>query len=172
MKNNMIDTKRIRLAKRTYFDIGHDGSVVPTVDAYAFLVNVNGTYVNPFNIAEELPIFDRVPYSNTTLDGEDFGTKIVLVQGELKGGECYVLEKMDLSKYYGKDKMSLSMLEDIILASTQFFVDRIELLEEKGGSPRRKSIARRIIAEDKLKRKKFRDFIEECREDEDYRLIK
>ena len=172
MKNNMIDAKRIRLGKKTYFDVTNNGSVVPSVDAYAFLINVNGTYVNPFNLAEEVPIFDRLPYSNTTLDGEDYGTKIELAQGDLKSGECYVLEKMDISEYYGKDEMSLGMLEDIIIASNKFFIDRIGLLEEKGGSPRRKHIARRKILDDKIKLKKFKDFIEECRKDEDYRLIK
>ncbi len=165
MKKIMIDTKRIKLAKVTYFDTRYNGSAVPSVDAYAFLVNVNGTYVNPFNVAEELPVYDRVPYSNTTRDGDDFGTKIVLANGEVKDGPCYVIEKVNVEDYYDKKQMSLSMLEDCMLRSNNFFIDRMGILERNPVGARVKGYSKRKLMEDKRKLKEFQEFMTECEKD-------
>jgi hypothetical protein len=165
MRERMIDSKRIRLGRVTYFDKEHNGTVVPSVDAYVFLVNVNGVYVNPFNVADELPVYDRVPYSNTTRDGHDYGTKIVLANGEVKEGPCYVMEKIDVGEYYGKKKMSLDMLEECILSSEKFFIDRIGILEKMGGSPRRKYYNHRKLIRDLDQLNRFNEFMDSCMED-------
>ena len=165
MSNSLIDTKRIKLGKVTYFDTEHNGTAVPSVDAYVFLVNVNGTYVNPFNVASELPVYDRVPYTNTTRDGEDFGTKIVLANGEVKDGPCYVIEKIDISSYYGEDQMSVDMLRDVMLKSDKFFVDRLGILEDKPALTRGKKLTRKMIA-DRARMEELRTFLSECNEAE------
>lgn len=161
MSNSLIDTKRIKLGKVTFFDTEHNGTAVPSVDAYVFLVNVNGTYVNPFNVASELPVYDRVPYTNTTRDGEDFGTKIVLANGEVKDGPCYVIEKIDISSYYGKEQMSVDMLRDIMLKSDKFFVDRLGVLEEIPALTRGRKLGRKMM-EDKKKMSELQEFLSEC----------
>ncbi len=164
MKETMIDAKRIRLGKVTYFDTEHNGSAVPPVEAYAFLVDVGGFYVNPFNIVDELPVYDRVPYSNTTKDGEDYGTKIVLKQGEVMDGPCYVLDRINVAEYYGVTDVSLSMLEEFIIRSNKFFIDRPELLEDNinNGNLFRKKYAKKKLNEDQKKMKKFIGFLADC----------
>jgi len=164
MKETKIDAKRIRLGKVTYFDTDYNGSAVPPVDAYAFLVDVGGTYINPFNLVDELPVYDRVPYTNTTKDGEDFGSKIVLKQGEVQDGPCYVLERINVEDYYGVSDISLSMLEDFIIESNKFFIDRAELLEDniKNGSLLRKRYAKKKLVEDKKTMEKFISFLADC----------
>ncbi len=160
MNNKEIDAKRIRLGKMTYFDTEYNGSAISPIDTYVFMVDINGTYVNPFNVLEELPVYDRVPYTNTTLDGEDFGTKIVLAQGEVQDGLCVVLERIDFADSLGAEKVSLNDLEKYMMRTSRFFIDRLDLIENNKAY--KKGHYRKLIESDKEKLTRFEKFIESC----------
>ena len=171
-KNNYIDSKRIRVGKITYFDADNNGSLVPPISAYVFMLQFGNLYINPFDLASDYPVYDRVPYSNCTRDGLEYGTKIKHVQGEIKNGPCIVLEKVDFSEHYGEDKMSLKSLGDIMIGSNKFFVDRLNVLEDRNVGLIIKGSIRKKILEDKINHRKLNDFIDKCESEKEEQYIK
>ena len=159
MKNS-IKTSKLRLAQIRYFDSEHNGCEIPDMEAYALLANINDTYVNVLNPLEELPIYVRVPYSNTTIDGEDYGTKIMLLAGEVKDGACYVMEDKDISNLFGADDVNLVDIEKYVIQSNLLFPDRIHLLEEKVIPHSKKMFYYRLLMNDLDKMEKFDKYIE------------
>lgn len=131
MKNNKVDVKKLRLAQIRYFDSSRNGCEIPQSKAYAFLINVDGQYVNILNPAMEYPVYDRSPYSNTTLDGEDFGNRLILVNGEVKNGTCYVMELIDVGELFNDSMVNISTIEKFVFQSDYFFPDRIDLYQNK-----------------------------------------
>ncbi len=127
-----IDASRLKLAQIKYFDKAHNGLEVTSMDAYAFLYEINGNYVNPFNVFEELPVYKRVPYANTTRDGEDFGSKIVHVQGDIKNGPCYVIGFTAVEDLFRNEDLDIEVLKDFIVNSRRFFIDRPEIMKSFG----------------------------------------
>ena len=51
-----------------------------------------------------MPIYDRTNYSNTTLDGEDYGSILKLVSGNVESGPCYVIEKLNMEDIFGSER--------------------------------------------------------------------
>ena len=109
MLNIKIDSKKLKLAQIKYFDVEHNGLEVTGQDVYAFLYDVNGTYVNPFNVFEEMPVYKRLPYSNTTLDGDDYGSKITLAQGEPVDGLSYVISNTSMEDLFGNKELDTEL---------------------------------------------------------------
>ncbi len=146
-----IDTKKLKLAKLKYFDEERNGAEVSDINAYAFLAEVDGKYVNffePFS-DEELLVFKRSIYPNVTMDGEEYGNKLIQVSGTARDGKCFIIENVDVSKLLGKSEISDEELSDYICRSSMFFIDRVELLKrKKHGSLMRKSVINKRIAED------------------------
>ena len=136
MRNTKIEANRLRLARLRYFDEVANAVEIPSEEAYAFLVDVHGTYINPFNPFEEVPVYDRTNYTNTTLDGVSYGTKIVLASGEVKDGPCYVLEKNDGREIFDKEEVTIKDLEDYMFASQDFFFDRMEVAKANRWKPK------------------------------------
>lgn len=157
MKNKGIDISKIKLAQIRYFDAERKGSLIPEEKAYVFLVDIGGEYINLFNPSEILPVFGRAPYSNITMDGVEFGTKIVLLQGEIQDGPCYIIEKINSDDIFRKDEVTVEEIENYMIKSDRFFVDRIDIFE------RRKSIMdlgkRKKIRDDRVKLGKFEDYM-------------
>ena len=158
MKNNVINTSNIKLAQIRYFNEKVNACEIPTIEAYALLVNVWGKYINLFNFTDELPVYTRAPYSNTTMDGEDYGTKIVLVTGEVQEGPCYVLEPLRMKSVFRKEKISFGELEQYVLQSDLFFVDRIGLLEDANQKGIQKMKNNKKILEDSKKMAKLNEY--------------
>ena len=165
MRKKDIETKRIRLGKVTYFDTKNNGSRVPEVDAYVLLIKLNGIYINPFNLADEMPIYDRVPYSNTTRGGEDYGTKIVHVQGKEEDGRCIVLDTVKGEELFGEGTIELDQLEEYVIQSNKFFIDRIDLLDKRTSSFRKRNYYNRKTVEDLKSMMEFNYFMNECGEE-------
>ena len=136
MKHTKISADKVRIGQMRYFDKKGNGTEIPEEKAYAFLVNVNGVYINPFNPFEEVPVYDRTNYTNTTLDGVSYGTKIVLASGEVKDGPCYVLEKGDGREIFDKEEVTIKDLEDYMFASQDFFFDRMEVAKANRWKPK------------------------------------
>ena len=131
MRNLKVDTSKVKLAQLRYFNLERKASEIPEDKVYAILVEVNGTYINVLNPLEELPVFDRSPYTNTTPDGKhEFGNQLFLINGELQDGPCYILEREDMKGELRREKVSISDIENYVLNSKLFFVDRVELLEK------------------------------------------
>ena len=130
MKNNLLDVKKLRLAQVRYFNEERMSSSLPRQAAYAFLVQLGDAYFNVFNPTENLPVYDRVPYTNVNEFGEEFGNMISLVYGEIKDGPCYILQSLPVDKLFEKDTISFLELENYMINSSLFFVDRIGLIED------------------------------------------
>ena len=136
MNNNKeIDSKRIKLARVKYFDLEKNGVEYRYFDddPYVFLVNVDGKYVNLFDPSEDMPVYERIPYPNHLPNGDFFGTMIDIVQGEVKEGLCYLIDKpeeYELIKLFWKEKIRISDLINYMFNSKLFFIDRKDLLLE------------------------------------------
>ena len=128
MKSKKIDANKLRLAQLKYFDEAHNGVEVNGLDAYAFLYNSDGHYINPFDSFTALPVYERLPYSNTTRDGEDFGSKIIYVQGDKSSGPCYVMGNTTMRELFGAKEITEEVLKNYIIKSRKFFIDRPVLM--------------------------------------------
>ena len=128
--NNEVKTSLLRIAQLRYFDTKNNGVAVPSINAYVFLVKIDNSYYNLFNPSMRLPVYDRVPYSNTTLDGVPHGSKITLVDGVCEDGFCYVLERISLEKELKVKQVPISVIKDYMFDSSLFFIDRILLYDK------------------------------------------
>lgn len=128
---NRLEAEKLRIGKVKYFDVEHNGVEVNDIDAYAFLYKVGDQYVNIFDICEEeRPVFERVPYTNTTLDGEEFGTKLMQVSGDSsKSGPCYILEKETGKDIFNRYSVTMNTIQEYMFRSPRFYVDRLGILE-------------------------------------------
>ena len=165
MRGIEIDKGRVKLAQVRYFDIERNASEIPEDKVYVVLINVNGTYINALNPFEELPVYQRTPYSNVTSDGRhEYGNKIQLVNGEEKDGVCFILELVDLGYEFRKDKVTIEDIENYVLNSKLFFKDRIKLLQ--GKRRLQKSLYdKKLLVEDMNKLNKFNEYISSYREE-------
>ena len=152
-----INTKDLRIAEVRYFDTLHNGVLVPSVEAYVLLQKIGDQYVNVFHPEVEYPIYERVPYSNTTMDGWDFGTKIIQVSGECKDGLCYVMARTPIQDVLRVNQITREELEKVILKSNVFFIDRIDLLKKQ-----KNSFFNKQLWDDKKKMKEFQQYIDSC----------
>ena len=139
MLDKEINTEKLKLAKLKYFDKMRMGVEVSEINAYAFLINIGGRYVNIFDESlSDIPVFDRTYYSNTTISGIDFGTKLIYLSGKLETGPCYIVEQTDMRQKFGSSTVSLSDIEQYILDSNDYFIDREYILNNSNMSRREK----------------------------------
>lgn len=129
-----INTEKLKLAEIRLFDTEKMASEIPSVHGYTFLYEQDGKYQNIFRGEDGLPVFERVPYSNSTLDGEDFGSKIILLQGDVQDGPCYIIPSTSGKILFGKEQISISELKTYILHSNYYFIDRLSIMEEEYSS--------------------------------------
>ena len=144
VKNVEIDSSKLKLAQIRYFDMESKASKLPEENAYVFLIEVDGKYVNVLDSTQELPVFARSPYSNITMDGVEFGNQIYLVNGELKDGPCFIIENINLKHEFKKDKILIKELENYIINSDKFFIDRIKILEKQKKKIKKNLIKQKI----------------------------
>ena len=168
MRNVKVDTSKLRLAQLRYFNLERKASEIPDEKAYAVLVEVNGTYVNVLNPIEELPVLDRSPYTNTTPDGQhEFGNQLFLINGELQDGPCYILERGNLRDHLRRETVSISDIENYVLNSKEFFVDRVELIE-KDRKLLRDKYFKRLYLEDIKNLNKFNEYLDSFDKEKEY----
>lgn len=87
MRNTKLPVKDIKRAQVRYFQSDINACEIPDIGAYAYFLKIKDTYINILNPFEDCNIYERVPYSNSTRDGEDFGTKIKLINGTSNDGK-------------------------------------------------------------------------------------
>lgn len=157
MRMYRIPVKDLRKAKIRYYEEGM-GCEIPEIEAYALLIKIGDEYRNVARPLEECNVYDRVPYSNRTQGGDDFGTKIVLASGEEKDGVCYIIEKK-LGAFEGKDYVTVKEIDDEIINNLDvFYFDRWDLCFE--GEVPINANSRIVKKADRERRKKFIEFLE------------
>ena len=107
-----------------------------------------------------MPVYTRVPYSNTTMDGEDYGTKLVLAQEEVEDGPCWVVEMENMMEYFQEEEISRRELKDFVFHSNLFFVDRLSLLEEEKGSFFKKVMSKKQVKRDILLKEQLNQYFD------------
>ena len=150
-------TKNLKIAEIRYFDTLNNGIVIPSQEVYTFLEKVGDKYISVFTPEVEYPIYERVPYSNVTFDGWEFGTKIMLLSGECQDGLCYVIERIPIEDVLRVDEISKEELEEVILKSNVFFVERIDIIQRK-----KNSFFNKQLWKDKMMMKKHQEYIDSC----------
>ena len=161
MENSLVSINRIKRAEMRYYERNKNGVAIPNIKAYAILIEVNGVYVNIVKPFKEYNVWGRLPYTNSTMSGEDFGTKITLLSGKDEDGVCYVLDSvlpMELINLAIEDTNNIC-INDIyryIANSNDFYFDRAELLTY---NPRlvKYGMAKKIIDKDIDMQHKFLD---------------
>lgn len=162
MENKKFNTKDLKLARIRYFDKKMNGAEVTNIDAYAFLYQVGDEFINVFNEEDSFPVYGRTPYSNTTRDGEDYGTMIVQLSGDTESGPCYIIDVDDCSKLFGKETMDYSTLREYVIRSDKFFPARGKMLTE--GSRSFKLLNYKKIQEDKKNMTRLNEYLYSGRE--------
>ena len=143
-----ISSKCIKMVDLKYYV---DGKGIELTDSLSTGVLVDfgsGRYVNPFCISDSYPVFERGYSSNVTGDGHSFGTRVHHVANKLTTGPCWILVNKDFSKEIGKDEISLEDLENYVLASGEFYKDRIRIAEKRLFKGKKKHKMMKIIAHD------------------------
>ena len=127
MENIELPVKKIKRARIGYFDKGKNGSYLPKDNAYTYFLELHNVCINIFHAEEECNVYKRLPYPHYDKNGKPNGNRIVLISGKEEDGVCYIIDenyKID----YPLDYISSKELEEIIIESDDFIVDRVYIL--------------------------------------------
>ena len=134
-ENEKVLVDNLRLVALKYYSKEDSGVEFTEALSYSFLVKVReGVYINPFNPLEMYPVFESVPYSNTSLSSnwEDYGCKVILVNEIDESGPCYVsYSNEDISKVFEEESVTIGELKEYMFKSKKYFKDRKYLLKER-----------------------------------------
>lgn len=155
-----IKTEDLRTVGIRYFSEKDNGIEVSKNLGFAFLYRLGeDNYVNLFNPVSNYPLFVRVPYSNVTSDGEEYGSKVALVCGEEKTGPCYVTIYEKATDLFKKDVVTIGEVEDYMLSSQYYFVDRSDIAKTR--LPKNSAQMRKIMAADGKSYAEMEEFFEQ-----------
>lgn len=158
MIDRRLEVKDIRKARVRYYEKDMKGCEIPNIDAYAFFVKVNGVYINPVRPFDEFNVYDRLPYPNSSRDGEDYGSMIMFASGKNEDGMCYVLESKSEPIFGHPDSISIRELEEGIISDIGvFYMDRWDLVANR---PSLSPLRKRIERIDSGRRKMLFEFLE------------
>ena len=150
MISKTMKSENVRLARVRYYDVERNGLEVDDINAYAFLLKTGTSYINIFDMTSNYPVFDRVPYSNTTKNGEDYGTKVIQISGDPdKSGLCYVLEATTGKSLFNLDEVTDELLKIYMIHSNKFFVDRMNILQESPSLLQKIGNLPKLVADEK-----------------------
>ncbi len=125
---DLIKTKDIRLGAIRKF-IGK-GLEYKNDSEFVLLVKDKDKYLDLFSEedTENFAVFKRLPYSNTTLDGVSYGTKVFQVNNfkAVDGSSCVLLENVNFKEILEKDVISADELKNYALQSKYFIRQRKE----------------------------------------------
>ena len=124
-----FNTKDLYLAELKYA-AKEKGIEVMEPLSYVFVYHKDNSFYNVIT-KEEYPTYEKIPYSNTTIDGEDYGTKIRLVSELDETGPCYLLSNIKCEKLLSDSVVDLEIIKDYILNSSFFFKDRIDIAVDR-----------------------------------------
>lgn len=159
MQFDKLPVNKIRKAKIRYYE-KEQGCEIPEIEAYTFFLKVHDTYINITHPFDECNVYERSIYPNSTESGEDFGTKLKLVNGKEEDGICYVLETI-LDTFNDRDYISVEELErEIVYNMSVFYFDRWDLAfgDRKDCTTMLERL--RIFKGDSTRREKFLKYLE------------
>lgn len=132
MNNTLVDASNLKLAELHYYDQEHQGIELTDCLSYIILSKSDDGYVNLLNVEESYPVFKRLPYTNITRGGEEYGTKVSLVTDYDKcvSGPCWILKDVNLEESFPKN-VNLESIEDYVLESDYFFKDRVDIAKKR-----------------------------------------
>ena len=159
--NNLyFENDKVWLAEMKYYSKEENGIEYSEPLTYAFIVDLgDGEFANPFDVSEDLPVFERMPYGNYTKDGEGYGTKVRLVSNVDKTGACYVLNKNVKEMGVSEDIVYSEKLVDYMFESGLFFKDRRQFAREK--MKRKPFSLRKFLEEDEKRIGEMKTFLAE-----------
>ena len=127
-----MKTRDIKIAELKFFDKDH-GIEVSGVQSYGLIAKIGrNSYLNILNPYDDYPIFERVPYSNCSRDGLEYGTKVISVgDAELESGPCWIIGGECLFDEIGKETIKGGDIEDFVLKSPLYYKDRLPLVKRE-----------------------------------------
>lgn len=163
MISKKIDTRKLKLARiKVYNEKGKGSYHYPegVETPYAFLYEINGTYVNILNPLEELPVCERTTSAFCdTKTGEDIGTWMTHVSGKLEDGPFYVMNHGNCrSELFSNDEIELELLKRYVLRSSEFFYDRLDIIYSL--PPRERKKYRMVAERDLESHRKFDEHLD------------
>ena len=159
MQFDKLPVNKIRKARIRYYE-KDKGCEIPEIEAYTFFLKVHDTYINLTHPFDECNVYDRSIYTNSTKSGEDFGNRLVLVNGKEEDGICYILEP-SLDAFNDRDYISVEELErEIVYNMSVFYFDRWDLAfgDRKDCTTILERL--RIFKGDSTRREKFLKYLE------------
>lgn len=155
----LFKVKDLRLAAIKYYSEEANGIELTDPIGYVILEELREDfYANPFDVLDFTPVYERLPYANTTKDGMDYGSKLRHVINEEKSGPCYVLTRMKFTDYFDSDLITRKDLEEYILNSSYYFRDRKEIAMKNLKKHPVKMF--KVLYEDAKSEEKFSKFFE------------
>ena len=126
---------------------------------YVLLVKNDDKYVDIFDKSDEekYAVFKRVPYTNATARGEEYGTKLLQINDFYcaDSNDCLVLLNVDFRDVLGRDIISKEDLRDFALKSNFFIKQRKEYAIEKLKQLKEPLLMMKIILGDSLEEKRI-----------------
>lgn len=158
-KDNLcFDKNKVWLAEVKYYSKEDNGIELTEPLSYAFVVDLDDEeFVNPFNVADDLPVFKRLPYGNYRTNGEGFGSKVMLVNNIEKTGLCFVLCKNVGDMGIEGDIVTSKDLVDYMFDSGLYFKDRKQFFNER--ALRKPFSIRKLVAKDEQKYANMMSFL-------------
>lgn len=135
METRIVSIDRIKRAEIRYYESDKNSVAIPDMKAYSILLDVNGTYINIVDPFKEINVYGRLPYTNSTISGEDYGNKIISLSGNEEDGVCYVFEPKLPSELTdlvieGTDLINIDDIYRYMANSDDFYYDRVDLLRK------------------------------------------
>jgi len=159
--SRVIKTENLRLAAIRYYSKGVGVEVSDPVGYKVLEEYGKDTYINPLNISDEYPIFERAPYANVNNDGFEYGSKMRLVNDVNVSGPCYVLFNTNLKDSFEEDLITVEDLEEYILRSNYYFRERSQIALDRIKYHPIQML--RILKKDTKSEEKYNKFFEERR---------
>jgi len=134
-EKGLVDLRSLKIASIKYYDAENNGVLMNDSLTYVILQEgKNPPYINILDMLDETPVLERLPYSNITEDGLEYGSKVRVVSGledNLESGPCYIVDKKNLSDYFSKDFITNLELEEFIVSSKFYFRGRSDLVKSR-----------------------------------------
>ncbi len=143
------------------------GLVLASDYEYVILTKEDNKYFDIFDRKKEekFAVFQRMPYSNMTKDGEAYGTKVCQVNGVAPkdGSECVVLLNVDFKDVFAREEILMRDLKDFALKSKYFIRQRREYAFDRLIDLENPISMLKVIVKDTLDEKRIAKQKKKCR---------
>ena len=130
-----MKTSEIKLVHLRLYIKGEGAEIDSSMPKALVIYNEEDNKYHNIIIPEETyPLLKRLPYSNTTISGEEYGTKLIAVDPNQKDETCICAILTDdkfMSELKEQIYIEMKDLEDKILYSNLYFKDRIRIIEKR-----------------------------------------